>query len=609
MNQSSTPFTVTTSNVSMAISQAAVKFRIPREKVSCDIEKVTTTIKDMKKRTSRNVEILTNEDLINPNFLFSQKYNLMIREKESEKNDFPKIIFANNMSYTSAYLIIKKKQDLKLSAFSKTLFISYLEYVLLENKCLIRINQANVLAKAVDDMYENYEVGEFTTEDIKITAIEFPDAINPIPDSLEMTYKKKNKDNGNDNKEFTNKKKENLASTKKDSVVIEYKKIVEGVPGRRCDGKLITVNTIKPTHIPSFNIDSKTIRKEETNTSIKYIAQEAGFVFFENKLLRIDNKTEMTTANIRNKDKLVTSLDDGVSVNIKSKDKMSDAVGGNIDIKSDKVNIGGNVGPSATIEGNIVKIGGQTHSKSTIKGKKVLIAKHKGEVRGIDVKIETLEGGSVIAKNAHIEIARGGKIEGENIIIDNLESNVEVTASQSIKVKSMIGESNTFILKPLSGSFMDTKDVSLEDLIEKKDLIDETIKKLRKKLKEKMFLIEFNEESLNIQRSDKIDKLRYDIKTSVSMDNKLRSYVKLHDDKDIIEHDIEKQEQERDIIDKKIQSIYSDTENAFMTLESPWTSGNSVYVHYDGKASSFYPTKDMMKSPISYDILKQQHLI
>lgn len=605
MNMNHAPYSITTDNVLVAVRQATIQFNIPSDKISFDIKKVSTMIKN--KRTKEIIEslILSDRDLTDPDLAITQKYDLIMRGGENDLITFPNIVFANNSAHTTGYLVIKKNQDLKLSSLNREIFLNHLESILLLNKCLIRTNDNISLSKEVDELYKNYEEGEIISEEIKIKAIDFPAPRKPMPDSLEMVYKTNTK--VDDSEDGGNKVK--LASAKKHSTIIKYHKVVEGIIGRTYDGGVIKVGIMKPSHTPKFTIDSKTIEKKENDKFIDYIAKEAGFVFFERKFLRIDNKTEMSTANIRNKDKLVTSLDDGVSINIKSKDKLSDAVGGNINVKADKVNVNGNVGPSATVEGNIVKIGGQTHSKSKIIAKKAQIAVHKGELKGESVLIDILEGGTVFAKSIKVKTARGGRIEGENISIDNLEANVEIIASRKIEVKSIIGESNTFTLKPLGKSFGDKKGVSLEDMTHEKDVLEDTIKKEEKKLKEKMFLIKFNEESLNVQRDDKIDKLRYNIKSSRAMDNKLQALVKLQEEKDELENNVQKYKDKLEDIGQKIKAIYDDTESAFMEVGSMWTAGNSVYIHHDGKVHNFYPTKGTMKSPISFDALKKQNLI
>jgi hypothetical protein len=601
------PYITSTDNVSLAISQAAVKFGVSKEKISFNIQKVSTTIRDIKERKTRDTLYLTRKDLINPYFTFKQNYNLVMRKEEPKKSNFPNIIFANNKTHTTVYLIIKKNQDLKLNLFSRESFVSYLENILIRHKCFIRTEENNSLNLLLDDMYSNYKMDEITTKDIKIKALDFPDVVKPIPDSLEMVYAKQI-DNNEIEGNSKDKDKVKIASVKEGTIVIKYKKVVDGTGGRTYEGRFLNVSTIKPSKVPNFSID-KTIEKRETDQYINYIAKETGFVFFENKFLRIDNKTEMLTANIRNKDKLITSLDDGVSINIKSKDKISDAVGGNIDIKSDKVNIEGNVGSSSTVEGNIVKIGGQTHSKSKIEGKKIYIHTHKGKAQGTNIFIDALEGGVVIGNNIKIKTARGGHIEGENIVIDVLDSNVEIVASHSIKIGNITGESNVLTLKPIGHLSTKDTEIGLEDLIDKKEIIEISLKKQKKKLKEKIILIEFNENSLGIQRDDKIDKLRYDIKSSKVMDNKMRSCVKLQNEKEKIETKIINNQKELKYIDKKIENIYNDTKNAYIEMRRMWTAGNSIHIYHNSKVYDFYPKEDMIKSPISFESLRNRNLI
>jgi hypothetical protein len=604
------PYLESTNNVSLAISQAAIKFGVSKEKIGFNIQKVSTTIRNIKERKTQDALYLTKKDLINPYFTFKQNYSLIMRVKESQKNNFPNVTFANNKTHTTVYLIIKKNQDLKLSLFSRESFVSHLENILIKYKCLIRIDKNNSLNSLLDDMYNNYKMNEITTKDIEIKVLDFPDVVKPMPDSLEMVYAKQIENNeieeNLENK--NNKNKVKIASVKEGSIVIKYRKVVDGTGGRTYEGRFLSVSAIKPRQVPNFSID-KTIKKEETNQYINYIAKETGFVFFENKFLRIDNKTEMFTATIRNKDKLMTSLDDGVSINIKSKDKFSDAVGSNLSIKSDKVNIEGNVGSSSTIEGNIVKIGGQTHSRSKIEGKKVYINTHKGKAQGVNVFIDTLEGGVVIANNVKIKMARGGLIEGENIVIDVLDSNVEIVASHTIKIGNITGESNVLTLKPIENLSIGDVEDSLESLIDKKEIIEILLKKQEKELKEKIILIEFNESSLNIQRDDKIDKVRYNIKSSKIMDNKMQSYVKLQDEKEKIEAKIINNQKELEDIDKKIENIYADTKNAYIEMQRMWSAGNSVHIHHSGKVYNFYPKEDMIESPISFESLRSKNLI
>ncbi len=62
--------------------------------------------------------------------------------------------------------------------------------------------------------------------------------------------------------------------------------------------------------------------------------------------------------------------------------------------------------------------------------------------------MDRLEGGKIIGDIINVKQAIGGEIIGKNIIIDELASNVSITASDTIEIKELKGTNNKFLIDP-----------------------------------------------------------------------------------------------------------------------------------------------------------------
>ena len=117
-------------------------------------------------------------------------------------------------------------------------------------------------------------------------------------------------------------------------------------------------------------------------------------------------------------------------------------------VETYELNIQGNVASGAKIKAEKLTIGGQTHQTSIIEAKTAQITIHHGTLIAEEANIDRLEGGKIIGDIINVKQAIGGEIIGKNIVIEELASNVLITASDTIEIKNLKGINNKFLIDP-----------------------------------------------------------------------------------------------------------------------------------------------------------------
>ena len=152
------------------------------------------------------------------------------------------------------------------------------------------------------------------------------------------------------------------------------------------------------------------------------------------------------------------------------------------------------------IETSQLLIDGTTDIYSSQFSRTAKINKHRGTLRCHEAEINILDGGEVHATHVHIHNCLSGTIYAQDVIIESVEENLTVFASNSITVNLINGSHNTFAI--------DYKNVPI--LNSKLELIQHDINRLMNELEE----AKKHNHSIVSKISAKIEKFEQD-KTSI----------------------------------------------------------------------------------------------
>jgi len=385
--------------------------------------------------------------LLNPNFQIKQMYEIEIFTPEEDIYKNFKFSVGANATKCKIYLSIaagsevayspKFEADLKVlinkrkvkSGILIDIFDEMLEDTISKITAYVRIEE-----KAVFEKNETYLIAQSYEPTLT------------TDDALTLHYDKK--ETLDEHKKIDYAARGFIKSVKQDEILIEYIKAKPGKPGRNCRAEFMKPKEPEIKNEPTFTIDA-TIKKVETDVSIKYIAAENGYISFENNTYLIKTEVDLGQISFKTTGSISSALDSDVSIVVKETDTIKDAIGMGMSVEVSEIEVEGNVGSNATINALKASIGGQTHKSATVRADKLSINVHKGSAFGKNIHITRLEHGIVDGDEINISQALGGHIRGKEINIELCGSYVHATASKFIEIKKMQGSENIFTIDPL----------------------------------------------------------------------------------------------------------------------------------------------------------------
>lgn len=287
----------------------------------------------------------------------------------------------------------------------------------------------------------------------KNTMFQIAQGIVPVDtknDEIILHYEKK-KENVDEHDRANYAKRGFLISAVKGELLIEYIKAKKGTPGRNCRGEYLAPKEPITKYEPQFYIDEN-IEKIESDDKIEYRAKISGYVNFDGGVYTINKDVEVGSISFKTTGSIDTELDADVSLNVKESDDLKDAIGENMEVEVNTLNVSGSVGSKAKIKGKVVSVNGQTHGSSEIIADDVKVNLHKGKIIGKNVTVTRLESGIIEADYVKVQQAIGGNIKAKVIEINVLGSHVTMQASERIEIEKTTGSENTFIINPIFGS-------------------------------------------------------------------------------------------------------------------------------------------------------------
>lgn len=211
-------------------------------------------------------------------------------------------------------------------------------------------------------------------------------------------------------------------------------------------GRYIKMKEASTRYAPDFDITAN-IRREETDSLVRYIALRSGYVSLEDRVLDVQEELKVTNIDFKKTGSIIVDKERYNSGDITESNPVVDAVGSNMTVKAKEVIVHGSVGDKAKVHADKAVVNGLTHSNSEIYAEYAEVAIHKGYLEAKEAKIERCEGGEVLADTVRIGHAANCKIKGKTVYIANLGSNCTITASSLIDISIITGDDDRFIFE------------------------------------------------------------------------------------------------------------------------------------------------------------------
>jgi hypothetical protein len=575
------PVVVRTDNVAKELMRVSSSYKVPVSSLDFKLLSMQTFTKSGAENTEDWIELTSDElhelnndsQLLIPDFQIKQTYEIEIFTLiDTPVLNTLKVSIGANSTVTKVYLTIKEGSTLEYyDEFAQ-------DFILLINKKKLRANiMINIfddcMSEAVKALRAKLQVNETIIFDKK-EILQVAQGIEPDPtidDALILHYESKQA-NEKESDRVDYSKRGYLLSAVKDELLIEYIKGKKGNPGRDCRGKFLEPKEPVVANEPTFSVSDK-IEVVETDTSILYKAKENGYVIFENATYDIKSEVDIGEISFKTTGSIETDLNADVSINVKEKDVLKDAVGMGMEVEVNDIHVEGNVGPNAKIRAMKAEIEGQTHKSSFVESDVLSINIHKGKAKGREVHITRLEHGEIEADVVTVSQALGGKITAREIIVNTLGSHVKLTASHSITIDKLQGGENIFTIDPLVS--MECK-TSVEDGM--KIIKEETrkLKDLQMEVKRHEMLIKKNEASYLDIKKRLIHYKKSGIKMPSAFVKKYKQFHSLYEHFDKLKLELKNKEDNIELMQAKFNSAQNDIFEARVINNDRWRNHNEI---------------------------------
>ena len=490
------PTVVRTQNVAKELFKIAKSYEMDAELLDFNLLDVQTytRIYDGTKETEWE-EISTEESrnfdneklLLNPHFQIKQTYEIEVFSKKAAKDDH-----YHNLKLAVGANATKCKVYLSIAQGSKVEYLPRFEQDLLDmiNRKKIR---AGILVYMFDSMVDDVaskisarvriaEKLEFEQSETHLIA-EGYEPTATVNDELILHYENKQEVDENERVDYA--QRGFIQSVKKGDLLIEYIKAKMGKPGRNCRGEYMEPKEPVVSHEPNFSV-SDNIKVVEDEDSIKYYADDNGYIAFEDNTYVIKQEVDVDAIDFKTTGSIDSGVDSDVNISVKEADAIKDAVGSGMRVEVTEIEIDGNVGSNAVVLAKKANIGGQTHKSAKVTADELEINVHKGEAYGKNIHITRLEHGKAEGEFVEVAQAVGGVIRGKEVEIGICASHVKAIATRKIEIKKMLGSENSFTIDPLL-----SRDVqnSVEDNEEKIKEIKIRLRELKKEIEKYTELI------------------------------------------------------------------------------------------------------------------------
>jgi hypothetical protein len=528
-------------------------------------------------RQERSAEEISNSEnikfLLDKHFEITQKYKveIFLRKTDNKLKNF-KVAILTNKSKCKIYLKIDAGSNVEYYEEFKT----DLEELINKSKIKAKI-LVNLFDKTQKIFLDKLAVYIKAKKEIKyekaqtILVAEGYDTEPAFNDKL--IHHHKNKHEIDENEKVDHASRDFMKSVEKDELIIEYIKPKDGKPGRNCHGDYIEVAEPVVNNEPKFTVDDESIETIEDENSILYKAINEGYVAFKSNTYSIDGEMDTGGLNFKTAGNISAGLDSHVTLNVKEKNKMNDAIGQGMVVEVTELNIDGHVGDKASITAKKASIGGQTHKTSILNVDNLSVETHKGTANGININITKLEHGIVNGEKVEIVEAIGGEIKAEDIKIDNCKSHVKASASKKIEILELNGSENIFKIDPL---LLDTLNQDVEENKEKISELAAGMVKLNDEIQRYTVLVKDNAPMFDEISKKLASYKKQGIKFPNSLISQHQQLTKAQEYLKSIKDSHKTKEDECKLLTNKTASFQEDLFNARIINRDKWTDHNEL---------------------------------
>ncbi len=576
------PTVVRTKNVAKELMKMAKSYEIKVDDLDFSILEVQTftRMKEEKKEVDweeieahKLYELDDKTALLNKNFQIMQMYEIEIFAKNTAEDlykDF-KIAVGANATKCKVYLSIKEGASVSYNnRFEKDLFVMI-------NKRKVR---AGILVNVFDEMLDgvvskisaDVQVAKTLTYDKSETILiaQSPEPTKTTDDALIFHYNKK--EEVDDNTQVDYSQRGFIQSVLKDELLIEYIKPQNGKPGRNCRGEYLSPKEPRTSNFPTFEVDD-TIKVVETDKSIRYSAKENGYIALEKNMYLIKTDIDIGEISFKTTGSISTGLNSDVSISVKERDAIKDAIGVGMEVEVSEIHIEGNVGSSAKVKALTAVVDGQTHKTAQIRADSLKINTHKGKAYGKNIHITRLEHGTVDGDIVAIGQAVGGDIRAKEITIGLCASYVKATASKFIEIKKLQGSENIFTIDPL---LKKESQKALEDNQIKIQELQNDIRDIKKEIEKYTLIVKDNQDSFNDVKKRLMHYKKNGVKMPASFVKQYKKFKKVTDHLLSIKNEYIEKKEHLIVANAKTSSFQESIFDARIINRDKWVGHNEI---------------------------------
>ena len=566
-------------NIEKDLKKLADKYNLESKDLDFTIISYRTFYKDEPQKKYKilqdiNIEdILSKENLLNPDFSIKQQYKLNVYKKRVGTSFPIKIVLGTNQDYTKIYATFKKNISVTYYDGIEKDIITEINKKKLKQGILIGLFD-DILKENIKKVTSHIMVKKAILDDMKLVVCEGIERYMENREFVNLIFQEKRIE---ENRNISLKNQTNLSTVKKGDIVFEVIKAQKGQDGRSCKGEFLPKSVIgSDSGLKYEDISiSDNIEEIDKEDKILFIAKKDGYVIHNGNNFDISDDIVVEQINIKTTGS-IRAGDKDIKVHVENSDETLDAIGAGVILDTREIKTKGNVANNAKITADLIEINGQTHQSSIIQGKKVKVHLHRGFVEANKVDIGTLEGGKVIADEVFVDILSGGEIKAKKIFINRLISNAQIFASELIEITTIDGNTNHIHIDPKAQRGFDEIVSNLEkeisDIEHKVKKYNQELKALKRKiLSDKESVEEIKKRILELKAQKQkppqamINKIKNDKKNKLEFNNLIRIIKDL------------KQTQE-ELITKKTnfnEAIF----DARVVVNSPWKEYNEVIFH------------------------------
>jgi len=577
------PTVVRTQNVAKELQSLAQSYSFKVDKLDFNILDVQTYTRLNEENKESEWVLVPDEELyeiddesalLNPHFQIKQTYEIEIfAPGKDAKLPCPdlKIAVGANASKCKVYLSI--------AAGSKIEYFSMLESTLRTtiNKRKIRAGiLIHIFDEMLDDVVSKISAKARIQETLhyqKSETILIAEGFEPTAttdDALILHYENHKEVDENSKVDYASRG--FIQGVKQGELLIEYIKPKPGIPGRNCRGEFMQPSEPSITNEVDFKVD-ESIRVEEDANSIKYIANENGYIALKDNTYVIKSEMDVGEISFKTTGSINSGVDSDVTLNVSETDTFKDAIGTGMSVEVSEIEIDGNVGSNAKVVALKASIGGQTHRTAVVKADKLDINVHKGKAFGKEISITRLEHGEVNGNSVSISQALGGKIIAKEVTLEICASHVTATASKTIEIKKLQGSENTFIIDPL------IKKDAQEGLNENQEKIDKLAVEIREIKKEvDAYTYKINEGSAAFMEIKKrlLHYKKTGVKLPTSFVKKYKLFTSMQEHLKEIKEEYQRKKDQHDLYAKKTVTFQDNILDARVINRDRWKGYNEI---------------------------------